>query len=59
MLVNRVKKETKLQNISIIKLSQTKYRVLIGPFDDIKSLKDSFEKIDLLNFENLEILNNA
>ena len=59
MLVNRVKKETKLKNISIIKLSQTKYRVLIGPFDDIKSLKDSFEKIDLLNFENLEILNNA
>ena len=52
-------KETKLKNISIIKLSQTKYRVLIGPFDDIKSLKDSFEKIDLLNFENLEILNNA
>ena len=34
-----------LKNLKIIKLSKTKYRVLIGPFNDIKSLKNSFEKI--------------
>ena len=41
------------------KLSQTKFRVLIGPFNDIKSLKDSFEKLKSLNFENLEIFKNV
>ena len=59
ILVGRIKNTTSIKDIKIIKLSQTKYRVLIGPFNDIKSLKESFEKIDLLNFENLEILNNA
>tara|TARA_B000000557_G_C20376028_1_gene275922 strand:- start:181 stop:327 length:147 start_codon:yes stop_codon:yes gene_type:complete len=48
-----------LKNLKIVKISKTKYRVLIGPFSDIKSLRESFEKIDVLNFENLEILNNA
>ena len=43
-MINRIKDETSLKNIKIIKLSLTNYRVLIGPFNDIKSLKDSFEK---------------
>ena len=59
MLVDRIKSETSLRNLKIIKISKTKYRVLIGPFNDIKSLKESFEKIDLLDFENIEILDNA
>ena len=45
--------------ILAIRLSKTKYRVLIGPFNDIKSLKNSFEKMNYFNFENLEILNNV
>ena len=59
LLVDRIKNETSLKNLKIVKISETKYRVLIGPFSDIKSLRESFEKIDVLNFENLEILNNA
>ena len=59
LLVDRIKNETSLKNLKIVKISKTKYRVLIGPFNDIKSLRESFEKIDVLNFENLEILNNA
>ena len=59
LLVDRIKKESSLKDLKIIKISKTKYRVLIGPFNDIKSLRESFEKIDLLNFENLEILNNG
>ena len=59
MMINRIKKETLLSNIKIIELSTTKYRVLIGPFNDIKSLKDSFEKMNSFNFENLEILKNV
>ena len=59
IMMDRIRKETAFSNINIIKLSKTKYRLLIGPFNDIKSLKKSFEKMDFFNFENLEILNNA
>ena len=58
-MVERIKDESLINNVDIIKLSETKYRVLIGPFNDIKSLKNSFEKMSLFNFENLEILNNV
>ena len=59
LMVQRIKEETKLKNLSIIKLSATNFRVLIGPFNDIKSLKDSFEKMNSLYFENLEIIKNV
>ena len=59
MMKDRINKETNVNNVRIIKLSKTKYRLLIGPFNDIKSLKAAFEEMDLFNFENLEILNNV
>ena len=59
IMMDRIKKETSLNKLKIIKLSPTKYRVLIGPYNDIKTLRESFEKMSLLNFENLEILKNA
>ncbi len=59
IMVERIRNETLIDNLKIIKLSETKYRVLIGPFNDIKSLENSFEKIHSLNFENLEILKNV
>ena len=58
-MVERIKSETSIKNIKITELSKTNYRVLIGPFNDIKSLKMSFEKMGHLNFENLEIINNV
>ncbi len=58
-MILRIKKETKLKNPFIKKLSQTKYRVLLGPFNDIKKLEKSFDEIKLLEFENLEILKDA
>ena len=59
IMVDRIKTKTSIKNLRIIKLSQTKYRVLIGPFNDIKSLKSSFEKMNFFEFENLEILRNV
>jgi len=53
---NRIIDETNLSNPVIKTISNTKYRVLLGPFNDIKKLEDSFNKIKLLNFENLEII---
>ena len=59
MMIDRIIEETSIDNSRIIRLSETKYRVLIGPFNDIKSLRDSFEKMNSFNFENLEILRNV
>ncbi len=56
IMVDKIKSQTSISNLNIIRLSKTKYRVSIGPFNDIKSLKDSFEKMSSFNFENLEIL---
>ena len=58
-MISRIKNETNLKNPLIKKLSKTKYRVLLGPFSDIKKLEQSFDEIKLLEFENLEILNDA
>ena len=55
-MVDRIINESNLKNPLIKKLSKTKYRVLLGPFNDIKKLEDSFNKIKLLNFENIEII---
>ena len=59
LMAERIKDESLINNVDIVKLSETKYRVLIGPFNDIKSLKNSFEKMSIFNFENLEVLDNV
>ena len=59
MMVARIKSETTIKKIKLLELSKTNYRVLLGPFNDINSLKESFDKMNSLNFENLEILKNA
>ena len=59
IMLSRIKNETSLNEPQIQELSKTKFRVVIGPFNDIKSLKETFEKLKLLNFENLEILKNV
>ena len=52
----RIINETNIKNPIIKRISNTKYRVLLGPFNDIKKLEESFNDIKSLNFENLEIL---
>ena len=59
IMFDRIKKEASIKNLKIIKLSKTKYRLLIGPFNDIKSLQIDFDKMKLFNFENLEVLKNV
>ena len=59
MMINRIRKSTTANNFKILRLSDTKYRVILGPFNDIKTLKESFEIMKSLNFENLEILENV
>ena len=58
-MIIRIKNKTNSKNSIIKKLSKTKYRVLLGPFNDIKKIEDAFKEIKPLNFENLEILKNV
>ena len=59
LMIDRINSETSIRNVKLIELSKTNYRVLLGPFNDINSLKESFEKMNSLYFENLEILKNV
>ena len=59
IMVDRIKSETNIKNLVIDRISETKYRVIMGPFDNINTLKEAFERMQPLNFENLEILKNV
>ena len=56
LMIKRIKSESKLISINILKLSDTNYRVYLGPFKDLKSLKKAFNDIKIINFENIEII---
>ena len=55
---NRIKNERVVKNVKIKKISDKKYRVYLGPFNNINSLQKSFNDISILKFENIEILKN-
>ncbi|RPG62071.1 MAG: hypothetical protein CBD98_002750 [Flavobacteriaceae bacterium TMED238] len=56
LLVKRIKNETPIKNAKIRKVSKEKYRVYLGPFNNINALQKSFNDINILEFENIEII---
>ena len=56
MMKKRIEDELKLNNSKISKISNTNYRVYFGPYNNLKSLKNAFDDISPLNFENIEII---
>ena len=54
----RIFNQTSIKNIRVKKLSDTKFRVFIGPYDNLNSLKKSFNAIKTLEFDNIEIIKN-
>ena len=58
LMKKRIKEETKVEKIKLKSLSETNYRVFLGPFYNLNSLKKAFNDISLLNFENIEIIKN-
>ena len=58
-MIDRIKKETLVNNARIQNLSSTQYRVFLGPFNNINSLQKAFSDISTLEFENIEIIKNA
>jgi len=57
-MVDRIKKETPVNKIGIQILSNVQYRVFLGPFNNINSLQKAFNSINVLKFENIEIIKN-
>ena len=55
---NRIINETNIKNPKIQRLSKNKHRVYLGPFTDINSLQNSFNDINIFEFENIEIMQN-
>ena len=56
IMQKRIKDELNLNNSKINKISNTNFRVYLGPFNNLKSLKKAFDDISPLNFENIEII---
>ena len=56
LMQKRIIDELNLDNTRIIKISNTNFRVYLGPFNNLKSLKNAYDDITPLNFENIEII---
>ena len=52
----RVLTETSIKKVHINKLSINKFRVYLGPFNNLNSLKNSFNAINVLQFDTIEII---
>ena len=56
LMKSRMLAETTIEKINIDKLSDNKFRVFIGPYDNLNSLKKSFNAISILEFDSIEII---
>ena len=52
----RILTETSIKKVNINKLSKNKFRVYLGPFNNLNSLKKSFNAINVLQFDTIEII---
>ena len=58
MMISRIEATNLITKPKVKKISDKKYRVYLGPFDNIKSLQKSYNYINILEFENIEIIKN-
>ena len=56
LMIKRIKDETSVNKVKIMNISNTSYRVYIGPYKDLNSLQKAFNDIRIINFENLELI---
>ncbi len=57
-MADKIINETEVKEVKIENLSNTEYRVFLGPYYNIKALQNGFNSINILKFENIEILKN-
>ena len=58
MMLNRIEVESSIKKPKIQKTLDKRYRVYLGPFNNINSLQKSYNDISILEFENIEIIKN-
>ena len=58
IMQKRIRAESPVKNPKIEKITNQKYRVYLGPFNNINSLQKSYNDISILEFENIEIIKN-
>lgn len=56
---NRIINESTIKSVYIRELSKNKFRVILGPYLDLKSLQKEYNKLEKFNFENIEIIKNV
>jgi hypothetical protein len=56
LLKERIMSETDIEKINIEKININNYRLSIGPYKSINNLRNNFEKMEALYFENLELI---
>ncbi len=56
LMVKRIKEETKVNKVKIMNISNTSFRVYLGPYKDLNSLQKAFNDIIIINFENIELI---
>ena len=56
LLIDRINNETNVKDAKIEKIMENRYRVYLGPFYNINTLQKSFNDINILEFENIEII---
>ena len=55
-LKDKILNNTNIDDVKISKLSKNAYRVYIGPYNNLISLKKSYNDVSQLEFENIEII---
>ena len=56
LVKERIMSETNIKKINIDKTSINNYRLSIGPYKSLKNLRNDFDKMEKLYFENLELV---
>ena len=56
---NKILNESSISNVNVKEISKNKFRVILGPYLDLKSLKNEYNKLHKFNFENIEIIKNV
>ena len=56
LLKKKIENKLKIKRVKINELSKNEFRVYLGPYDNLNSLKNAFDQIQELQFENIEIL---
>ncbi len=55
-LQNRIKSELNVKDSKIYEINKNLYRLYVGPFNNLISLKTAYNDVSKLEFENIEMI---